>query len=234
MEEKLLKIYVKKYLRSLGYWVYEKEKFRIDVLSIKSKDDIVAVELKGSKGDIRKGLGQALSYLRYAHSSYIAVDEKLLPLAREVARFTSIGIIVIESEEPHNVWVDKEPQRTIPDEAKVLELLSSTVGFCWICGRTFNIIPKAGQASSEKYPRDYNIYAAFRGLKPKLHDLVKVATGQRKIRTEGVWVGICVICSIILGHATREFLVAAKNGKKSFGFTFDESDLEDIKKLLEN
>ncbi len=232
--EKDLKVFVKNYLEKEGYWVYRKEKFRIDVLAIKSKDDIVAIELKGTKGDVRKGVGQALSYLRYAHRAYIAVDEKLLLVAREVTRFTPIGILAIESKEHHHVWIDKEPQKTSPNEEKVIELLNSTVGICWICGRTFNIIPKAGKEQSENYPRDYMIYAAFRGSDSKLHDLVKLATGQKRIKTAGIWIGICVLCSTILGHAIHEFLIATKKGEKSFGFTFDELDLKEIKRLFES
>jgi len=229
-----LKIFVKKYFEKEGYWIYKKEKFRIDVLAIRSKDDIVAIELKGTEGDVRKGVGQALSYLRYAHRAYIAVDEKLLSVAREITRFTPIGILAIESGKPHHVWADKEPQKTIPNEEKMIELLNSTVGMCWICGRTFNIIPQAGEAQSGNYPRDYMIYAAFRGDDPKLHDLVKLATGQKRIRTAGIWVGICVLCSTILGHAISEFLIAVKKGGKSLGFTFDELELKEVKELFES
>jgi hypothetical protein len=63
---------------------------------------------------------------------------------------------------------------------------------------------------------------------------VKLATGQKRIRTAGIWIGICVLCSTILGHAINEFLIAVKKGKKTVGFTFDELDLEQVKKLFES
>lgn len=89
----------------------------------------------------------------------------------------------------------KDAERVRPSEENLIHVLSKTTGFCWLCGRTFNVVPRC---KSE-------IYIAYKGFGPKLHKGIEVAL-KKKFRTVGSWVDICAICSRILGTVAGEFM----------------------------
>ncbi len=66
-----------------------------DLLGVGVADHIVAVETKGSDGDLAKGLGQALIYKQGAHQSFIAAPTENLRGYIETALAHGIGVLPV-------------------------------------------------------------------------------------------------------------------------------------------
>lgn len=90
-----------KFLKDKGWKIFTHIKIRgrvVDIVAIK-KNEISLIEVKGSQGDIIKGVGQAVHQMGAGSFSYLAIpssrlDEKL----KETCKNLGIGLLLINSE----------------------------------------------------------------------------------------------------------------------------------------
>jgi len=205
--DKIVKAAIK-WLEEDGYAVPNKKGIKLgdniaDLVGIKSKDDTRAVEVKsGSKNEIRKGLAQAQTYLDWVHEVYLAIPKNFAYLGKDITKYTRVGLLVIEED---RLSTAKTAERVRPPEENLLHVLSKTTGFCWLCGRTFNVVDRSKD----------EIYIAFKELEPKLHKSLERAL-KKKIRTAGSWAEICIVCERILGRVSGKFMRRVITGEKDF------------------
>lgn len=214
---------VAKWLKDEGYEVYKGKKlgeYIADLVGVKSKDDTIAVEVKSGKiNEIRKGLAQGQTYLDWVHEVYLAIPSDFISLGKDIAKHTSVGLLVRTN---GVIAIVKDAERVRPLEENLLYVLSKTTGFCWLCGRTFNVVPRCKNG----------IYIAYKEMEPKLHKSVEMAL-KKRFRTAGSWAELCVICSRILGAVAGEFMYRIiTKGKKVFWVDFDTDWFDDLIPLL--
>ena len=215
----------KEFYEKQNYAVYTGKKigrFVADVISIRDQTLTIAIEAKPNNAtEIRKGVGQANSYLDWVHEVFLMVPPEGIDLCKQVLRYSPIGILTVMNDK---ITVVKDAERNEPDPLKLSRLLSNTVGFCWICGRTFNVVKPSQE-------RNDSIYIAHKDLEPKLFKALEKIKGK-KIRTKGSWVSICTVCSRILGDAIAEYLRRAFEKVEFPSFDFDEYRIKEIGDLL--
>lgn len=205
------------------------DKFIPDILAVKDQNDTEAVEVKPSNdSEIRKGVGQAYSYMGWVHKVYLVVPEDKSTLVRELLKYTPIGILLYHDEGLVSTY--KEAESTKPDPNKLIALLNDTIGFCWLCGRTFNVVPRASENMA--------IPVAYKGTKSE-SKLFKALEKYsiKKVRTKNIWIEICCVCSKILGEAIHEYfdrVFGIKGGKIDimYNFKYDNYLIEETRKLL--
>lgn len=212
------------HFKKKNYATFKEKKlgrFNADLIAIRDENLVIAIEAKTNKSEIRKGVGQAYSYMDWVHEVYLAVPSESAELATELLRNTSIGIITVINKK---VSIIKESKRVEPEPTKLIKLLNTTTGFCWICGRTFNVVPptQKGEAGT---------YIAHKDIEPKLFKALENSLGK-KIKTKGSWIKICTVCSRILGDAIHEFLKRVFEEKELPNFDFEEYQLKEIKNYL--
>ncbi|MCK4246941.1 MAG: hypothetical protein KAX04_00185 [Methanomicrobia archaeon] len=220
--------FVKEHYKKKSYWVNDRTislgRYKTDVIAIYDQDLVDAVEVKpNNKSEIRKGVGQCFSYIDWVHKVYLAVPIKSVELTLDLIEHTPIGLLTIID---NTLTTVKEATRTEAEPGKLTKLLGKTTGFCWLCGRTFNLVPRAGG-------EDGSIYIAHKEMEPGIFKSLEKATRQ-KVRTKGSWVSICTICSRILGSAIHEYLKRSISKEEFPDFDFDDLDLEETAKLLKN
>lgn len=212
-----------KWLEEGGYQTFKGKKlgrYMADLVGVKSKDDTIAVEVKsGSIAEIRKGLAQAHTYLDWVHEVYLAIPDDFMSLGEDIAKHTRVGLLTnIEKDFMATI---KDAERVRPAEEKLLQILSKTTGFCWLCGRTFNVVPRCKD----------EIYIAHKRMEPKLHKSLEKAL-KKKSRTTGSWAEICIICSRILGIVAGEFMYRITTGKKKVWVDIDTGWFDNLISLL--
>lgn len=213
----------KKWLEEQGYSVYGPLKlgeFIADVVGVKERDDVIAIEIKpGNMSEIRKGLGQAQTYLDYVHKVFLAIPMTYVDVGEKIAKHTRIGLITNKK----FISLSKDAEYTKPLEENLIYVLSKTTGFCWICGRTFNTVPK----------NEDSIYMAHKDIDKKLYKSL-VRTLRQKPSTKGYWVHICIVCSKIMYHISAEFLRKLIFGKTKYSkFKFETFWYDDIREFFE-
>ena len=217
-----------------NYAVFKGKKigrFIADLISVRDETLTVAIEAKpNDPSEIRKGIGQASSYLDWVHRVYLIVPPESIELCRELLRHSPIGILTVIR---RKVSVVKDSGRNQPDLLKLTRLLNSTVGFCWVCGRTFNVV-RPSRDDKEEEPA--TVYVAHKDFEPGLFRALERLKGGR-IQTKGSWVSICTVCSRIIGAAIHEYLMRALK-QDSFEeeysrFDFEDSELEEIGELMQ-
>lgn len=216
----------KKWLREQGYSIYGPLKlgdFIADVIGVKERDDVVAIEVKsGNVNEIRKGLGQAQTYLDYVHKVFLAIPEDFIDVGEKIAKHTRIGLIT--NFEKDYIALSKDAQYTKPLDEHLVYVLSRTTGFCWICGRTFNTVPKY----------EDSIYMAHKDIDKNLYKSL-VKTLKIKPNTKGYWVDICVVCSKIIYNISAKFLRALIFGEtEDSKFKFETFWYDDLEKFFKN
>ena len=211
---------VSNYFEERGFSVYPSKQLGdvfADIIAVRDHNLVVAIEAKTEDfSELRKGIGQALSYMSWTHKAYLAIPLEQVNLCQELLQYTPIGIIGVEKDQ---LFIAKEAELKEPDRTKLYQLLHGTVGFCWLCGRTFNIIPPASPDFQE-YQDTESIYVGHRDIEPELFKKLEQIKGK-KIQTVGAWVGICKICSRLLGQAIYEFLELIIEKNKVDWFSFD-------------
>lgn len=89
---------VEEYLKSRGWKVSREVRVRgrsLDIVAVRG-DDIVAVEVKGSVGDIQRGIEQALHQKRAVNFSYLAIPkERLTNDLKNTCKNLGIGLILL-------------------------------------------------------------------------------------------------------------------------------------------
>lgn len=195
------------WLKKQGYYVHgslKLGKFIADVIGIRNQHDSIAIEIKsGNISEIRKGLGQSHTYLDYVHKVYLAIPKKHIKLGRELVKHTRVGLLIYSKEE--KIVLMKEAKYIRPIQENLAFVLSKTTGFCWVCSRTFNIVPKY----------ESSFYIAHEDIDPKLYEgLVK--TLKIRPQTKGYWVDICQVCSRVIYQINMKFLNALIFGESEF------------------
>lgn len=213
-------------MRVKGYKIYGPLKlgeFIADIIGVRNKDDVVAIEVKpGNASEIRKGLGQAQTYLDYVHQVFLAIPEDYSNVGDKVTRHTKVGLLLKFGK--NCISIRKNPEYTKPLEENLASVLSKTTGFCWICGRTFNTVPK------DKTP----YYLAHKDIDKDIFEgLVKSLMAKPK--TKGYWVHICKVCSRIIYHTNTEFLRTVVFGKGEYSkVKFEKFWYEDLSKFFKS
>jgi hypothetical protein len=159
----------------------------------------------------------------WVHEVFLATSPKGIQLSNQLLRGTPIGIITTTD---GDVTIVKEAERKEPDNLKLTRLLSNTTGFCWICGRTFNMVEQAQRTMG-------GTFIAHREQEPTLFRALEQTLGK-KIRTKGSWVPICVVCSRIIGNSIHEYITRLFENVKFPPFDFDELFLEEDRKLMKD
>lgn len=197
-------------------------RFKPDIIAIKNQHLTIAVEVKPNDAtEIRKGVGQCFSYMDWVHEVFLATSPGGIQLSNQLLRGTPIGVLTAMN---GKVTTVKEVERKDPDNLKLIRLLGNTTGFCWICGRTFNVV---GQAK-----RDMGgTYIAHKDIEPSLFKAMEQTLGK-KIRTKGSWVPVCIVCSRIIGNAIHEYFTRILKGEKYPTFDFEKLSIKEDKKLL--
>lgn len=157
----------------------------------------------------------------WVHEVYLIVPPESIGLCKKLLRHSPIGILTVNND---RIIVVKDAVRSEPEPLKLSILLNDTVGFCWICGRTYNVV-RPSQKSKEM------VYIAHKEEEPKLFKALEKIKGK-KIRTSGSWVGICTVCSRIIGSAINEYFVRVFDNEDFPIFDFDESEIKSLKELL--
>lgn len=193
---------VSKYYKDKGFSVHpplQLGRFLADVIAVRDQNLVVAIEAKKDDlSEIRKGVGQALSYMEWVHKVYLAIPLKRINICQELLKDTPIGIISIAEDQ---LLIAKEADLKEPDRTKLYQLLYKTTGFCWLCGKTFNIIEPAERPDFEKE----SLTIARTDDDPALiSQLEKIIS--KKIHQVNFNVGICKVCSRILGEAINQYL----------------------------
>ena len=222
-EHQQIEISAKEWLKSQGYSVYSSLKlgeFIADLIGIKSREDIVAIEVKpGDINEIRKGLGQAHTYLDYVHKVYLAIPQSFYVQGNRIVKNSKIGLLTQVSGNVIATW--KPADYTRPSEENIINVLSQTTGFCWICGRTFNMIPENKDA----------IYMAHKDMDNHLFKSLEKAlsiTPQNK----GIHVSLCIVCSKIMFHMSSELLKSLMTTENYVGFEVDAFAYGNLKKIF--
>ena len=210
---------------SQRFVVFEGKKigrFKPDIVAIKDQGLTVAVEAKPNDAtELRKGVGQCFSYMDWVHKVFLATSAGGKQLSIELLHGTPIGILtVLEG----TVTTVKEAERKEPDNLKLIRLLGNTTGFCWICGRTFNVVQQAQKDMG-------GTFIAHKDIEPTLFKALERTLGK-KIRTKGSWATVCKVCSRIIGNAIHEYFTRLLKGEKYPTFDFDDGFLRMDKKLL--
>lgn len=197
-------------------------RFTPDIVAIKNQSLTIAVEAKpNDANELRKGVGQCISYMDWVHKVFLATSPGGIQLSSQLLRGTPIGLLATMDDKVTTV---KEAERREPDHLKSIRLLSSTVGFCWICGRSFNVVQRTQRGRGE-------IFIAHRDIEPILFKAMEQTLGK-KIRTKGSWVAVCTVCSRIIGEAIHEYLTRLLKGEEYPIFDFDKLSLKEDRKLL--
>jgi len=55
----------------------------------------------------------------------------------------------------------KDAERNEPEPSKLSKLLSETVGFCWLCGGTFNVVRPSKNLKDSIYIADKKMNQTF-------------------------------------------------------------------------
>lgn len=193
---------VTKYYDTKGFSVYpsiQLGRFIADVIAVRDQNLVVAIEAKKDNlSEIRKGIGQALSYMEWAHKVYLAIPLKRINICQQLLTDTPIGIISIAEDQ---LIIAKEANLKEPDRTKLYQLLHKTTGFCWICGKTYNIIEPAERPDLKK---ESLIIARTDDDPILISQLEKIFA--IKIRNVNFNLGICKVCSRILGEAFSQYL----------------------------
>lgn len=220
---------IKEHYKKRNFETYTGKKlgrFGADLISVRDQDLAVAVEVKpNDANEIRKGIGQAFSYMNWVHKVYLAVPPESIKLTSQLLNNTPIGILTVINKKVSTV---KEADRVDPEPTKLTQLLGKTTGFCWICGRTFNVVPP-----TQKGALRGEIYIAHRKTESRVFKALEKSLGKR-IRTKGGWVRICTVCSRIIGEAIYEYLKRACKGEEFPAFDFREYGLEESKEYLKS
>lgn len=221
------------------YKVFGKELFRIDVLVVADENEIIAVEVKSGKGDLRKGLGQAIDNCKYAHYSYLAVPTDLREKAIEIVAGTKIGLLDIS---PHakrdKVLLIKKPEPNMPNSSSIQRILNCVTGQCWLCRRTLNIVPLdnpfafTDSINIAPFYKSYNIPIALKSLDSNLGKGMQRALGI-KIKSENLYIGICKICSRILQNSVLDIFALFLSRRRKYCNVFDESTLKYLSRYLD-
>jgi len=106
LEEQLVRKHLRKYLKKLGYEVWDQEEKEIlpgvkaDLIA-SARGKVLAAETKGSDGKVKEAVGQAVTYLvsDLISESYVAIPKDLSarsPYAKEVCEAVGIGLFIVE------------------------------------------------------------------------------------------------------------------------------------------
>ena len=206
-------------------------RFIADVIAFRDQNLVIAVEAKKDDlSEIRKGVGQALSYMEWVHKVYLAVPLKRINICQELLKNTPIGILSIAE---NQVLIAKEADFREPDKTKLYQLLHKTTGYCWICGKTYNIIEPAELPDFEKE----SISIARIDEDPFLINQLEKITAE-KIKTINFNIGICKICSRILGMAFTDYLKMllgdSKNVSLDFGWTEKDFEIKSLREKIQS
>ena len=186
----------------------------------------IAIEAKpNNASEIRKGAGQASSYLDWVHQVYLIVPPEAIELCKQLLKYSPIGILTVAKE--GKIIFVKDAERNEPEPIKLSRLLNETVGFCWLCRRTFNIVRPSQDLKD-------SIVIAYKEEEPKLFKALEKIRGK-KSRTKNLWTSICAVCSRILGEAISEYIRRALDeeyDEKLMVFDFWEDDMETIRYLI--
>jgi hypothetical protein len=125
LDEKSVRKHLRTYLQKLDYDVWDQEEKEIIpgvkadlVASSRGKTKkVMAVETKGSNGNAKQAIGQAVTYLAsdLIRASYVGLPEDLLkksPYARDVCQ--AVGIGLFEVRESGEIVVEKHPKPKSP------------------------------------------------------------------------------------------------------------------------
>lgn len=205
------------YFQSKNYSVFSEVKLgnvKADIVGIRDQNLAISVEVKTKNfSEIRKGVGQCLSYLDWVHNVYLAIPIEMLTETQELLRYTPIGLITIAKDE---AVITKEAEFREPDGKKLYQVLQKTTGYCWICGKTFNIIEPTWDRY--KAPEPF-IPIAFKDDDPELIKNLEELTGLKK-KTKNYWVGMCKVCSRLLGNAFDDYLRCILSDTDSTSYDF--------------
>jgi len=193
---------VSKYYNIKGFSIHapvQLGRFLADVIAVRDQNLVIAIEAKKDDlSEIRKGVGQALSYMEWVHKVYLAIPLSRIQICQELLKDTPIGIISIAEDQ---LLIAKEADLKEPDRTKLYQLLHKTTGFCWLCSKTFNIIEPAERPDFEK---DSLTIARTDDDPVLISQLEQVIA--KKIKKVNFNVGICKVCSRILGEAISQYM----------------------------
>jgi len=202
-------------------------RFIADIIAIRDETLITAIEVKTSNvSEIRKGVGQASSYLEWVHEVFLAVPPEAIELAKQLLKYSPIGIMTVFS---NQISIVKESKRNEPDPLKLCHVLNNTVGSCWLCGRTFNVVRPSVKE------RD-TIFITDKESEPELFKALETIKG-RSTRTKSIHISICTVCSRIMGEVINEYLsrILVEEFPEEYKiFDFEELNIKEVRKLLLN
>lgn len=197
-------------------------RFVADLIVVRNETSTIAIEVKPNTAtEIRKGVGQANSYLDWVHEVYLAVPVDGVELCKNLLKYSPVGILTVMN---GKITFVKDAVRSEPERLKLSRLLNDTVGFCWLCGRTFNVV-RPSQNIKE------SVFIAHKEIEPKLFKALERIRGK-KIRTKGTWVGICTVCSRILGEAIKEYFLRVLGQVEHPLFDFEDYKINVLRDLL--
>jgi len=209
------------------------DKNSIDIIAVKNESTVWAIEVESglSLKGLREGVGQAQQAIGWVHHSYIAIPLSHQERAMKLIRGTSIGLMSYQN---NKIIKIKEAETLTPEREKLNDLLSRTVGFCWICGKTFNNIPPTRK--NKWGPETLGSILIDGAYENKLlYEKLRQFTPQKERSYPSRWVRICTVCSSILGSAISEFFGRVYNPKfkeTHKKFDFSEYEIKRLKKII--